>query len=315
MIDLTVAFAVLAALGLLGRRWPRWEALGLAARPWARFARYAALADGARSTAAGFAFFRATEGLSDRAAATLALALRMAPLPEAAALDVILWAALLLLGRRPGWARDGAWRAMTGTVWAARLPVPAAWRRAFIGLILGMREFFLRYLPPEFLNLECSSSPGVYPLVDVLADDDEEPSTALAVWSAGLEPFVRRMAALATAKEWRLFLERATGRLELGEAASLAGAFASAVVSAFLPTEALALLVTVMVSVSCSLRASTDWRIPFSLDLILPSLMLFPLFFSVWTSSPSSSERRRRRRRRVAPMRRPPWRRRRRRER
>ncbi len=143
MIELTVAFAALAALGLLGRRWPRWEALGLAARPWARFARYAALAAGARSTAVGMALFKATAGLSDRTTAVLALALRLAPLPEAAALDVLLWAGLLLLGRRPGWARDGVWRAVTGTVWAARLPLPAAWRRALVGVLLGVRECFL----------------------------------------------------------------------------------------------------------------------------------------------------------------------------
>ncbi len=113
MIDLTVAFAVLVALGLLGRRWPRWEALGLAARPWARFARYAALADGVRSTAT----------------------------------------------------------------------------------------------------------------------------------------------------EWRLFLGRAEGCLELGEAASLVGAFASDLASDFRPSEALALLATVMVSVSCVSRSSAEWGI------------------------------------------------------
>lgn len=143
MIDLTLAFAALAVFGLLERRWPRWEALGLAARPWARFARYAAFSDGARSTVAGFALFKATAGLSDRTAAALALALQLAPLPEAAALDVILWAGLLLLGRRPAWARDGVWRAVLGTVWAARLPLPPAWRRALLGLLFGVRESYI----------------------------------------------------------------------------------------------------------------------------------------------------------------------------
>ncbi len=261
MIDLTVAFAVIVALGLLRRRWPRWEALGLAARPWARFARYAALAAGARSTAMGMALFKATAGLSDRTTAVLALALQLAPLPEAAALDVVLWAGLLLLGRRPGWACDGAWRAATGTVWAARLPAPAAWRHAVIGLLLGMREFLFRDLPHEYQSPEFSSPSGLSHFHDEREEDGPQPSTALAVWTAGLEPFMRRMAALATATEWRLFLERAAGRLELGEAASLGGAFASTLASAFMPSEALALLAAVMVSVSWVSRSSAGRRV------------------------------------------------------
>ena len=75
----------------------------------------------------------------------------------------------------------------------------------------------------------------------------------MAVWSAGLEPFMRRMAALASAEDWRRLLARAAGRLELGEAASFAGALLSAVLPWESAWEALALLAAAVVSVSFSL--------------------------------------------------------------
>ena len=138
MYDLAVAMMAMASLGLLRRRWPTWAVLEWMGAAIGRFARFAALADGARSAFLGYALYMAMERRSDRLVAVVAMALAAAPLPDGTLLDLLLGGALALIGRHPSWAVEGAQRAALGTLWASRLPMTP--RHLFL-LVSLPREF------------------------------------------------------------------------------------------------------------------------------------------------------------------------------
>ncbi len=141
MIDTATGLVAYAAMATARRLWPRWQALAEAEPVWNRFARYAALAAGVRSTAIGALLVALTAPLGDGPVAALAAALWLSPHPDGAPLDLLLGAVLWLAGRRPDWALDGLRRAAFGAFALLRFPLPNGQRRLLLLVLFLPREF------------------------------------------------------------------------------------------------------------------------------------------------------------------------------